>query len=236
MTMTSRAMTVIGPVQSANGRYSSKPADQEHFGTLSLADSQPKGLMLRYDHNPIDTIGELRYLERNRWGAVFAVASIWEGVADYIDLESCYFSVNGSGKRHDRMQPNEDLAVIDWTNFNLSEVSLVPRTGMETSTPVLAAIGDIAARWSRGGWPMAWPGEYKAMCDRALDALPHLRYATDLAIASAPDAVATVPSTPRRRSNAAVPDRSVPPELAVDGLVHRRTWLGDELVESSIVG
>jgi hypothetical protein len=165
-------------------------AERDVLGDISLADTQRSGLEVLLDHHPHAPVGRLRYLERQRGGAVWGVASIPAGgLVDYADLTGFYFSIGGGGRLHNR---NSDplLALGPTTDFRLDEVGLVRSTAMVGSQPVRVAHYDYDARSSAGGWPTPWQGWMKDMLDRAMAARrPHLR-SSELMILDAPDYVA----------------------------------------------
>ena len=178
----------IGCLVSPTGYNSSwdRRGERDVIGDLSLADTQKNGIEVRLAHHPNAPVGRLRYLERQRSGSVWAVASIPSGgMVDFTDLSKLYFSIGGSGTLRDR---NCDplLALGPTTDFRLDEVGLVTKTDMIGTEPLRIAYWDFDTHGG-GGWPISWPGWLKNLMDRALAARSRLRRSAVMEIVNAPD-------------------------------------------------
>ncbi len=162
---------VVGAIRTASGDYGTVTDGCDEFGkVLSLRESQPADLELRIDHHPLQPIGRIRAIERQRNGVVLAAFEVpGGGPADGLDLNhGFFFSIAGGGQRHYRIA-DPLVSVVDHEEWFCTHVGLVRgRPHMTGLPPVIAVEGNFNTR-SKGGWP-AMPSEWKAFLDRAMDA------------------------------------------------------------------
>jgi hypothetical protein len=198
--------TVLGWAVTSKGYYRTvdKETGLEFFGNvLSLAERQRVDIPLLLRHRDISTfLGEVRYIERQPRGGYRFVGAVSSGLADYVDLSQLVPSIAGTGHAHWRTS-NPLGGTVDLTGYAITDIALVPKSGMVGNQEVEVSYFDFDG-FGSVKVPSHWDALSRGLLRRACAARRPFLPPSELHVVDAPGAVAAPagPDAIERRAEA----------------------------------